>query len=211
MTTTIDTLNEQTTGPIFVTNTSMKNAKQGADIFITIYVGNQSTASVLNVPLTWLPISLTEQAPRAAILGSQHFLRAVSSGILSLISKEEADKMLATPRAAKEGERLRQIKASIQSAIANPNADEFKLTLEGSEEDKAEKVNLSTSFFDEGAVTAQFRAWVNKSNTQTVEEAINSAQIRGEFTVEETQYFSENTKHSRIRNGLNKQLLAMAK
>lgn len=205
---TLDELNENPTGPIYVTNTSMANGKNGADIFITIYVGNQSVAAVLNVPLTWLPISLTEQAPRAAILGSQHFLRALSSGVLKITSKEEADAILITPRAAKELERIRQIKSSVQAAIRNPNADEFKLTIDG-EDPKQEKVSVSTSFFDEGAVNASFRAWVNKTNTQEVDEAINSAQIRGDFTVEELQFFSENTRHQRIRNGLNKRLTAM--
>lgn len=210
MSLTIDDLNEQATGPIYVTNTSMLKGKHGADIFITIYVGNQSVASVINVPLTWLPVSLTEQAPRAAILGSQHFLRALSSGILKLVSREDAEKALGTPRATLEVERLKQIKAAVQAAISNPNADEFKLTLEGEEAAKEEKVTVSTSFFDEGAISASFRAWVNKTNTQSADEAINSSQLRGDFTVEELQFFADNTKHQRIRNGLTKRLTAMA-
>lgn len=207
---TLDELNENPSGPIYVTNTSMAGGKNGADIFITIYVGNQSVASVLNVPLTWLPISLTEQAPRASILASQHFLKALSSGVLAITSKEEADAVLKTPRATKELERLRQIKSSVQAAIRNPNADEFKLTLDG-EDPKQEKVSVSTSFFDEGAVSASFRAWVSKTNTQDVDAAINSSQLRGEFTVEELQFFAENTSHQRIRNGLTKRLTAMTK
>lgn len=208
---TIDDLNSDERGPVYVTNTSSKVNSTGADVFITVYVGNQSVATILSVPLSWKPFNLTEQAPRAAILGSQHFLRAVASGILTLISKEEALEILATPSAIKETERLAQLRSKVEAAIRNPNADEFKLTIEGQEEQESEKKHtLNASFFDEGSVSVSFKAWVTKNNQLDVEAAINAARIRSEFSVDEMQYIMDNTTHDRIRNGFKKRLQSMS-
>ena len=208
---TIDDLNSDERGPVYVTNTSSKVNSTGADVFITVYVGNQSVATILSVPLSWKPFNLTEQAPRAAILGSQHFLRAVASGILTLISKEEALEILATPSAIKETERLSQLRSKVEAAIRNPNADEFKLTIEGQEDQESEKKHtLNASFFDEGSVSVSFKAWVTKNNQLDVEAAINAARIRSEFSVDEMQYIMDNTTHDRIRNGFKKRLQSMS-
>lgn len=209
---TIDDLNSETAGPVYVLNTSSKVNQTGADVFITVYVGNQAAATIISIPLSWKPFNLTEQAPRQAILGSQHFLRAISSGVLTLISKEEAQDTLATPQAIKETERLSQLRSRVEAAIRNPNADEFKLTIDGKDSDGNEdgkKHSVSASFFDEGSVSTSFKAWVAKNNQLDVEEAINAARIRNEFSVEEMQYIMDNSTHSRIRNGFKKRLQAM--
>ena len=209
---TIEDLNDMEKGPIYITNTSAKVNKTGADVFITVYVGNQSVATILSIPLSWKPFNLSDQAPRAAILGSQHFLRAVSSGILTLMSQEEARDILSTPAAIREAERLTQLKSKVEAAIRNPNADEFKLTVEGQEEaeESNKRHSVSASFFDEDSITTSFKAWVAKSNSLSVDEAINAARIRSEFSSEEMQYLMDNSVHSRIRNGFKKRLQAMA-
>lgn len=213
---TIDDLTEMTSGPIFVRNSTPTLYPKGADIFITVYVGNQNNAHILTVPLAWKPFNLTDQAPRQSVLGSQHFLKAVRTGALTLLNAQEALKDLATPRAVREEERLRQLQASVEAAIRNPNADEFKLTLEGDTKgakggkEENERVNLNASFFDEGAVGASFKAWVTKTNSMDSDNAIDAAQVRGDFTVEELQYFAEETVHNRIRKGLKSRLQAMA-
>lgn len=211
----IDELNDKVSGPIYVRNTSSKLHGQGADIFITVYVGNQSRATIISIPLSWKPFNLNEQAPRAAILGSQHFLRAINTGVLTLLDPAEAEAELSTPKAAMEIERLRQLQSAVEAAVRNPNADEFKLTLEnepegkgGNENSASKNIALNASFFDEGAVSTSFKAWVNKTNSMDVEEAINAARVRENFVIEELQYFADNTKHARIRNGLKKRLMS---
>ena len=209
---TIDELNSESSGPVYVVNSSSKVNSTGADVFITVYVGSQAAATILSVPLSWKPFNLTEQAPRQAVLGSQHFLRAISSGVLTLISKEEAQEILATPSAIKETERLSQLRSRVEAAIRNPNADEFKLTIDGKDADgneEGKKHSVSASFFDEGSVSTSFKAWVTKNNSLDVEEAINAARIRSEFSVEEMQYIMDNSTHSRIRNGFTKRLQAL--
>jgi hypothetical protein len=172
-----------------------------------VYVGNQSAATILNIPLSWNPFNLTEQAPRAAILGSQHFLRAVSSGVLTLMDPSEARDILATPAGMREAERVNQLKAKVEMAVRNPNSDEFKLTLEGEEGKEAEtKHSVSANFFDQDTISTTFKAWVAKNNTLQVEDAINAARVRAEFTVDEMQYIMDNTVHARIRKGFKRRL-----
>jgi hypothetical protein len=128
------------------------------------------------------------------------------------MSPEEARDILGTPAAQKETERLNQLKSKVEAAIRNPNADEFKLTIEGQEEaDAADKRHtVSSSFFDEDAISTSFKAWVAKCNGLSVDEAINAARIRSEFTTDEMQYLMDTSVHARIRNGFKKRLLAMA-
>ena len=209
---TIDDLNDTDKGPVYVINTSAKVNKTGADVFITVYVGNQSAATILSVPLSWKPFNLAEQAPRAAVLGSQHFLRALTTGILSIMSAEEARDILSTPAAIRETERLNQLKSKVEAAIRNPNSDEFKLTVEVQEdaEEETKRHSVSASFFDEDSISTSFKAWVSKSNSLSVEAAINAARIRSEFSAEEMQYLMDNSVHARIRNGFKKRLQSMA-
>lgn len=203
----IDELTELSAGPVYVRNTSAEVGPTGADVFITVYVGNQSRAHIISIPLSWKPFNLTEQAPRQAILSSQHFLRAVNTGVLTLLNPADAAAELNTPSAIRETERLQQIQSAVEAAVRNPNADDFKLTLEG--EEKADtKIDLSKSFFDEGAVSTSFKAWVSKTNAMDVQDAINAAKVRASFAAEELQYFAENTKHARIRKGLKERMLA---
>ena len=212
---TLDDLTGLETGSIYITNTSKKENPNGADVFITVYVGNQSVPTIISVPLSWKPFNLTEQAPRAAILGSQHFLKAVATGVLTLMSSEEAQSILATPSGIRETERVAQLKARVEAAIRNPNADDFKLTIEGQEDDTQQdrdiKHSLSASFFDEDAVSTSFKAWVNKNNSVASEDAVNAAKIRGEFSTDELQYYLDNTTHNRIRKGLKTRLQGLSK
>lgn len=217
---TIDQLNELSAGPIYVRNTSKKRHGQGADIFITVYVGNQSRATIISIPLSWKPFNLNEQAPRASILGSQHFLRAINNGVLTLLDPSEAEVELSTPKAATETERLRQLQSAVEAAVRNPNADEFKLTLDNepdhttsgnSDSPESKNASFNASFFDEGAVSTSFKAWVAKNNGMDVESAINAARVRENFVLEELQFFAENTKHARIRNGLKNRLMSYNK
>jgi hypothetical protein len=184
--------------------------KTGAIVFISAYVGTQNKVHMLSVPLTWIPINLTAQAPRAAILGSQYFLNALDKNMIELVDAEVAEAELATPRAMAEVERLSQEKAAIAASIRNPNADEFKLTLEGGSPNAGTaKTYDVTSFFDVDTVSVSFKAWVNKANNLDEESAIRELLSKKELSFEEMQYLADNTKHPRIRKGLNKRIAAM--
>lgn len=210
---TIDELTESPTGAIYVRNTSGDRYPSAADIFITVYVGSQNRGHIVKIPASWKPFNLTDQAPRTAVLGSQNFLKAVQSGVLTILNPQAAAQELATPKAIREAERLEQVQANIAAANRNPNTDEFKLTLEGEEvsegtTESRKTMGITASFFDEEGVSTAFIAWVNKTNGMSSPDVISAAQSRGNFTTEEMQYMAENTVHPRIRNGLNKRLLS---
>ena len=161
---TLDELSESSTGAIYVRNTSGDRYPSSADIFITVYVGSQNRSHIVKIPASWKPFNLTDQAPRAAILGSQNFLKAVQSGVLTILNAKLAAAEVLTPRAVQETARLEQVQATIAAANRNPNTDEFKLTLEGEEVGEAttasrKTMGITASFFDEDGVTQAFIAW----------------------------------------------------
>lgn len=56
----------------------------------------------IRIPITWVPIDLTTQATKSALLTSPDFRKLASKGVLKLISDEEAIKIVSTPEGAKE-------------------------------------------------------------------------------------------------------------
>lgn len=61
---------------------------------------------VVQVPVTWIPVDLTTQATKSAILSSPTFRRMIASGFLRLISEEQAMVTLNDPEAQKEAQRI---------------------------------------------------------------------------------------------------------
>lgn len=184
--------------PVYVVNTTTKRIPTGAEVYITVMVNNNQTA-VVKIPITWIPVSLTDQAPRSSIVNSPNFLRAVNEQQLQIVSKEYAQEVLSTERASTEIRKLREYADRVQAAIRRPD-DDFKLTLEGDED--TVDVSKSKSFFDEASVSASFQAWVSKNNLMNVEEAVSAIMTRRELSDDELSYFVENTKHDRVRAGL---------
>lgn len=216
---TIDSLHEKERGPIWVLNTSMKTNPPGADIFISVATGKAGQTIIVTVPRTWLPINLNEQAPRADVLDSQQFLRAVSTGVITLISAEEAAEKTGSSGAPAERARLEQVKNAIRNAALTEGGKAFNESIEKVGPDgsllspttdpTAKSVSAASMDFSDDApsaasaeVTVTFKAWVNKLNGITdVNAAINEVALRGEFDNTEMRYIVDNVKHSRIRQG----------
>ena len=211
---TIDSLTAVETGPIWAVNSSSKSNPPGADVYITVHVGKQGSPAILTLPLSWVPFNLNEQAPRQAILESQHFLKAVSSGSITLVTAEEAESLRQRPSYAKEVERLRQLQDAVKNATQN-SGNNFTLTLDdktesvGIQQQKAKtSLGLSDADFapDAEEVSVSFKAWSNKLNTLGVDEAIAALQLRGTFSNEELIHIRDTTKHDRIRAGMTKKI-----
>lgn len=219
---TIDTLHEKEKGPIWVINNSAATNPPGADLFITVAAAKGNTVTIVKVPRTWLPVNLNEQAPRQDILDSPQFLRAVSSGILRLISAEEAQDKNTNSGAPIERERLVQAENAVKNAALTEGGKAFNDSLErigANGEVLGSKTSAGSISFDadEGAeeedeeVSAGFKAWLQKlNNMANVEAAINEVQLRGEFSDLEMHYVVANVKHERIRAGFSKRLKAKA-
>lgn len=61
---------------------------------------------VVTVPVTHIPVDLTTQATKSAIVSSPMFRRMVTMTMLEIISEDEAMQKLSTPEAKKEAQRI---------------------------------------------------------------------------------------------------------
>jgi hypothetical protein len=220
-------------GSLWVVNSSAQVMEGGGgDVYLTIQVGQNGQQSVVEVPLTWLPINLTERVPRKNLLESTYFVQALSTKIIRAIPEEEARKILSRPGADKELNRLQAKKDAVRSetrakgisknvTVVNSNIEEetstgaFYERKDGMTSVMAGKKTTVTavnsdSLFDEGSeetVSAAFQAWTAKLNTlEDEEEAVNTVRNRGRMSVDEIQYLAENCTHERVVNVMNKWL-----
>lgn len=69
-------------------------------------VASDGSTSPLTIPATWIPIEVTAYASKQALLSSEAFRRNVGNRLLYLISREEADRLLESPEALEEQNRL---------------------------------------------------------------------------------------------------------
>lgn len=93
---------------VWVLNTSGERGKSKGIINISIVEGNGRT-NVVRVPVTGIPIDLTTQATKSALLVSPDFRRLVQQTIIRIISDADAESLLASPAAKEEQRRLLDI------------------------------------------------------------------------------------------------------
>jgi hypothetical protein len=119
---TINDLEESEKGPVWVLNTSV--APRRANIVIPVPSSGGRMSQVV-VPMTFIPINLTEQISRSNLLASTEFRNAILKGHIKLISTEEAKARLAEQGAAQEAERIRQFDISTGTNEAQPATSDF--------------------------------------------------------------------------------------
>lgn len=223
----IQDLLDNPTGPVWVLNTAHKAVEHGGEIHITIPRANGNPVFI-HLPKSWIPENLVEHAPRKDILDSTYFMAAVKNESITLITDEEAQRLLARPAASDERRRLDQKKAAIQAATASRGLSKNVTISGGSDEDDGDtpatptskglpKKNASISMANLGedgsepgdapeTVRPNFRAWVAQINNLTQEEASNELKIRAELSEDEAAYLRDKTKHPKIKAFLDAQL-----
>lgn len=87
-----------------INNTAAIDQRQGV-INVSVVEGTGRT-SVVKLPITFIPVDLTMQATKRAILESPDFRRLVGGGFIKLISEQDAEKALESEEAKKEQRRL---------------------------------------------------------------------------------------------------------
>lgn len=90
---------------VWAINVSDQLQKQKGRVLITVTEGNGSAITVV-LPVTWIPIDMTTQATKSAILMSPNFRKMVSQGYVVMISEETATELLNTDKARKEQRRI---------------------------------------------------------------------------------------------------------
>lgn len=66
----------------------------------------QGQQLVVQVPVTWIPIDITTQATKSAILSSPAFRRMIGAGMLRLVSEDDAMIVMEQADAQTEAQRL---------------------------------------------------------------------------------------------------------
>ena len=102
---------------LFVINTlnSATNADGGGKFCFTVFIGNKNETIVLEN--TWIPVDLSIQAKKSAILDNSDWRRAVTSGKIHCLRPEEALAILSTPEAQAEFQTVYKTSA-VQKAIS---------------------------------------------------------------------------------------------
>lgn len=225
-------LTESKKGKIWIINTSDSHYPSGAEVYITLKNGDQST--VFAMPRTWLPIELTERYPRKVITTSSYFIEAISKGLITAITEEAAAKLLSQKGVERERARLKEIEDAIKAATSARGIGKNVMISTGDPERDAElsrefneskspgvdpgstKAIDNRSFTlgsedeseEEGeTISPNFQAWVHKLNAmENEEDARTEIRMRGSMTIEEASYLLKNISHETIQTLLRKKL-----
>ncbi len=96
---------------VFVKNaTELKPENNGKRTMLLLPVDENT---IIKVPATSLPIDLTEQVDKQELINAPYFRKCLSEKYLIIVDDDQAFKILATPEAKKEKEKL--LKASGES------------------------------------------------------------------------------------------------
>lgn len=144
---------------VWALNGTIGSGRPQGVVNITITEGN-GRAQVVKMPVTRIPVDLTTQATKSALLMSPDFRRLVSAQIIMLISEEDAIKMLDNDDARAEQRRLLDIEATHDASDLLPSApQEVKSAMDQAEgKISGFALNLAhTTEGDEEAIVASLR------------------------------------------------------
>jgi hypothetical protein len=163
---TISQAEQSQTSSVWAMNTSGTQGSAKGIINITITEGN-GRASVVRIPVTFIPIDLTTQATKSAILMSPDFRRLVAGRMVTLLSEEDALKMLDNEKAQEEMRRLLNVEHAheVQDSQMPTEAQSVMAQADGAISGLA--LNIAHSEGDEEAMMANLR---NNRESLTQEE-----------------------------------------
>lgn len=95
---------ESTSAHVFVYNNSDKDPSNNKKKTVIIIPMNERKA--IQIPATTLPIDLTEQAPKEDLVKNSFFMDVLKSKLVTICPDEEAFKILSTPEAQFERDKL---------------------------------------------------------------------------------------------------------
>lgn len=188
---TIDDLEAQDAkAPIWVLNSSAQSrARMSGEVHIGIPKPNGTKVDDLFLPMTWLPIRITDQIPRRQLLDASEFRNAVNSRVMELISAERAKKILAEDGAEEERDRLEARQRQIDEAQAargiQGSGAEIVSVQELSENNKT---MVESETVDPNALDSGFLMFVEAIKQDTDVEALNRIRARAKFSTREVEH-----------------------
>lgn len=117
--TTLAEVEAQTKGPLYVLNATT-GALKGRLMF-NIPKANGQGYDLIRVPLTFIPVDVTEEAPRDRIIHSTEFRATLGKGLIKLPTPEYARLLLDSPEGREELERVRNERLAVDAVNKNMN------------------------------------------------------------------------------------------
>jgi hypothetical protein len=112
------------------------SAKERRQLIFTVQKNNGAGNDIVFIPSTWIPIDLTGQIPKKHLLASSDFRKAISNGIIEILSEPEAASVLKQDGASVEKERistqLMNINNVTQKEVLEEEGDSARDELESS-------------------------------------------------------------------------------
>ena len=204
--------NPKSTKPIWGVNTaSESDLGVVGEILLAIPGPNGGTPDRLLMPQTWLPQELTRVIGRKRLLNAVEFRSAVDKKLISLISEEDAQRLLRQDGAAEEQDKIRARAQQIRQAgqartLADSKTEVTRADGVAVEEDddqggrnktviidsneRANVAELAASGVEdvEPGISVQFKMWVDRLALSKDVLAKNDVKSRRKFSTTELRY-----------------------
>lgn len=200
--------------PIWGINTAAESELEiQGEILIAVPNQNGGQPDRVLVPQTWLPQNLTKVITRKRLLNCTEFRNAVDRGLISLVTEEDAQRLLrqsgAREEQAKLSERERLIrKAGHARTIADSGTEVARADGVKDDDDRTPRnktvvlddddgsedaVNAASGVEDvEPGITPAFKMWVDRLKVSKDILAKNEIKSRRKFTPKELGFMSRN-------------------
>jgi hypothetical protein len=218
-------LDENERGPLWVLNNAANTKRKlRGNVHISIPAVNGKGEDGLTIEHTWLPIDAAAFIPRPRLLQATQFRRAVIEGLIKIISRDDAERLLMQDGAYEERERLDSLKDIVTNATKQRGI-KAEMTVVGGDNDDDNEAEAVEMFNDENVAKAAKRGiendedglqpsfkmladrWAEESDMSV----LNAMRARGKFTPGELRYMKSilkkdvhTTTLARIEAGLKK-------
>jgi hypothetical protein len=218
-------LDENERGPLWVLNNAANTKRKlRGNVHISIPAVNGKGEDGLTVEHTWLPIDAASFIPRQRLLQATQFRRAVIEGLIKVISRDDAERLLMQDGAYEERERLDGLKDIVTNATKQRKIT-AEMTVVGGDNDEDDESDAVEMFAEENLAKAakrgiendedglqpsfkmQAERWVEESDMSV----LNAMRARGKFTPGELRFLKSILKKdvhaqtiARIEAGLKK-------
>lgn len=209
------------------TNLGPEGFRFEGDVLIDIPRQGGGKPLELKVPNSWLPFECTAQIPRQMLMDSPEFRSALNKGLISLISEQTAHRLNTEDGAHEERQRLLGLDRKVRTESAPPRSSkhgEIKLINRDAGDDdesnspmvdvygpdgrrnSSKLQNLAVAAkagvqVDDDGLKPSFKAWAEKTATESDVSAMNAIRSRGKFTSRELKHMRGLlTAHPKARN-----------
>lgn len=176
---------DKSSSSLWVLNNSgnQGSLKQKGVINISIPEGN-GQVNTIRVPITFIPIDLTTQATKNAVLSNPQFRRLVQGGLLRILSADHAEELLQSPDAQEEQRRI----------FSLGSADELQPLQETAPEQVKNIIQA-----DQGTISGYALNLAHNSDGNEDDLVASLKANASTLTTEELKYIVNNSIHAKVK------------